>query len=447
MTETQETKRTVGGTIAVDAYCLIDGFLLREDDDADGNPNDYKRVTVPITRLPAILGRDREANDDKNFFGIGTLKQFSREHFRIDYWCNERGRLGQHKSSDAFQWDHSQDSSDLMNPDDVDLSKPFFTVTCLGKNGLCVQGQKVEKDKSIVVKHGAAVQASALCFYFLQTLSPSYRKIKTTSDHKIIDSDSVDSPPSKRRRGLTGMQADLDLLSTEELLKQLDTAIKTNVWERKHQFIGSTLSGRAVMAAAQAPELHEKAAQSGDSLERSEVMDWIAESEQFSKWSQQMLTKLEAKSYQSSITNAMVKAGFTRTAEKGRYIKWILPKLGHSEGSSKKEGSKEAKQHTTPTKTAVSKDSGRSEKSVEAKGETKTLRDPKVMTAANKDETLVNSSREETAEQVGSSSGEEKEEQVGSSGGGGSIEQADDSGGEEKEDGDDSLSGPELEQK
>lgn len=326
MTETNQIKRVVGGNTSVDAFCLIDGFIVRGED--DGTANEYKRVTVPVTRLPAIFGRDHEVIGEKNFFGIGTLKQFSREHFRVDYWCNDRGRLGQPQSSDSFQWDHSQDSSELMNPDDVDLSKPFFTVTCLGKNGLCVQGQKVEKDKSIVVKHGAAVQASALCFYFLMSSSLSYQTIKVLNDHKIVDSDSVDSPPSKRRRGLTGMQADLDLLSTEELLDQLNTAIEANVWERKHQFIGSTLSGRAVIAAAKAPDLRQKAAQSGDALERSEVMEWIAESKQFSKWSQQMLTKLEAKSYQASITNAMIKAGYTRTAEKGRYIKWILPKLG-----------------------------------------------------------------------------------------------------------------------
>lgn len=423
MTETEEKKRTLGGTIDVDAYCLIVGFMVRDDDDKDDQQshNDYKRVTVPVTRLPAIFGRDHEVTGNSNFFGIGTLKQFSREHFRIDYWCNDRGRLGQFQSSDAFQWDQSQDSSELMNPDNVDLSKPFFTVTCLGKNGLCVQGQKVEKDKSIVVKNRAAVKASSFCFYFLQSSNPLYRKINIPSHHKTttIDSDSVDSPPSKRRRGFSGLQAELDLLSTEELLDQLNTAIITNAWERKHQFVGSTLSGRAVMAAAQAPELHEKAAQSGNMLERAEVMDWIAESEQFSKWSQQMLMKLEAKSYQASITNAMVKAGYTRTAEKGRYIKWRLPEPGDNEGTSsvKKGEPQEHGQDTTPTKTVTSNESLAGMKSADAKGSAEALGESDgTLVDKNETGTSLDSSREkQTDDEEGeaNSSGEENGKQSG----------------------------------
>ncbi|GAX13445.1 hypothetical protein FisN_34Lh049 [Fistulifera solaris] len=324
MTEDTTKKRTLGGSTAVDAYCLIDGFLVREDDD-DSNS---ERVTIPVTRLPAIFGRDHEAAEPNHFFGIGTLKLFSREHFRIDYW-SKGGRWGQTSSSEAFQWDNSLESSELINPENIDLDKPFFTITCLGKNGLFVQGRKVEKDQSIVIKDRTAVKASSLCFYFLRPLHPEYRAISIPSNAKPIlmdncDGDSADSPPSKKRRGFSGLQAELDLLSTDELLEQFNTAIATNVWERKHQFVGSTISVRAVMAAAQSPELHGLAAKSGD-LERAEVMDWIAASERFAKWSQQMLTKLEAKSYQASITNAMVKVGFTRTAEKGRYIKWRLP--------------------------------------------------------------------------------------------------------------------------
>lgn len=421
MSQTQTTKkRTVGGTIAVDAYCLIDGYLIRNNDDDDDSPsvNEYKRVTIPVTRLPAIFGRDgEETTDDKNFFGMGSLPQFSREHFRIDYWCNERGRLGQ-SQSEAFQWDYSQNSNELMNPDGVDLSNPFFTVTCLGKNGLVCQKQKVEKDKSIVVEHGAAIQASSFCFYFLSSSNPSYRNIDITSHDSsnkknkiILDTDSMESPPSKRKRGLTGMQAELDLLSTEELLEQLNTAIVTNVWDRKHQFIGSTLSGRAVTAAAHAPELRRKAALADNALERNEVMDWIAASEPFSHWSQQMLTKLEAKSYQASITNAMVKMGFTRTAEKGRYIKWILPPLsdgGGGQNSSSKEdhvktkGREESKQHKH--------DSVRDNKVVVAKGTTKAVEDSKVSSNNNneKDEKAisVDAGTKESAEQAVDSGGD-----------------------------------------
>ncbi|GAX11231.1 hypothetical protein FisN_34Hh049 [Fistulifera solaris] len=370
MTEEATKKRTLGGSTAVDAYCLIDGFLVREDDDTNG-----ERVTIPVTRLPAIFGRDHEAAEPNHFFGIGTLKLFSREHFRIDYW-SKGGRWGQTSSLDAFQWDNSMESSELMNPEDVDLDKPFFTITCLGKNGIFVQGRKVERDQSIVIKDRTAVKASSLCFYFLRPLHPEYRAISIPSNNaKPIlvdnrDGDSVDSPPLKKRRGFGGLQAELDVLSTDELLEQFSTAIATSVWERRHQFVGSTISVRAVMAAAQSPELHALAAKSGD-LERAEVMDWIAASERFSKWSQQMLMKLEAKSYQASITNAMIKVGFTRTAEKGRYIKWRLPQqIQHLGGAE----SPKPSPNTTPTnKTVSDNDSVDDNHSVDEKDDDKQL--------------------------------------------------------------------------
>lgn len=419
MTEIENTKkRTLGGASQVDAYCLIDGFLVRDDDKDDTNNNDYQRVTVPVTRLPAVFGRDHDVKEDDNinFFGIGTLKQFSRQHFRIDYWCNNsNGRLGQfQKSSELFQWDEEDNnnnrrpddsSSELMNPENINLSKPFFTVTCLGKNGLFVQGKKVEKDKSIVVQDKTAVKASSFCFYFLQPSNLSYQtvSIPPSSRQKQSraidrDNDSIDSPPCKKKRGFSGLQAELDLLSTEDLLKQLNTAIETNTWERKHQFVGSTISTRAVAAAAQAPDLHALAAKSGGSLERSEVMDWIAASEQFSKWSQQMLLKLEAKSYQASITNAMVKGGYTRTAEKGRYIKWILPKLDKKTVVIKKEPGAEADSPDTPTKTVSSNDSLPDLPSTEEKHANEALGD------SNEKET----GEKQTDNEDGNSSGEEE---------------------------------------
>jgi hypothetical protein len=410
MTEEITTKKRtlVGGSTSVDAYCLIDGFLVREDDETN-----CERVTVPVTRLPAIFGRDHEATEAAQFFGIGTLKQFSREHFRIDYW-SKGGRWGQTSSSEAFQWDNSVECNELMNPDDVVLDKPFFTITCLGKNGLFVQGRKVEKDQSIVIKDRTAVKASSLCFYFLRPLHPEYRAISIPNNAKPIlldnqDGDSIDSPPSKKRRGFSGLQAELDLLSTDELLEQFSTAIATNVWERKHQFVGSTISGRAVMAAAQSPELHALAAKSGD-LERVEVMDWIAASERFAKWSQQMLTKLEAKSYQASITNAMVKVGFTRTAEKGRYIKWRLPQqIQPLEDGAE---SPKAGPNTTPTnKTLSDNDSVDDNHSVDNKDVDKTMNISNDGTLEDETDIAHSSREQQTEEDDKSKRGIEEEEE------------------------------------
>lgn len=46
------------------AFCLLDGF--QEDDSS--------RVTFPIFRLPATLGRSLDVNIDKNFIGMGLNK-------------------------------------------------------------------------------------------------------------------------------------------------------------------------------------------------------------------------------------------------------------------------------------------------------------------------------------------------------------------------------------
>jgi hypothetical protein len=72
-------------------------------------------------------------------------------------------------------------------------------------------------------------------------------------------------------------------------------------------------------------------------------MDWIADSDTFRKWVEQMATKLEPKSYQSSITKAMVKAEYERTSSTGRYIKWLLPKQFRKSPDRKEEGKKEKK--------------------------------------------------------------------------------------------------------
>ena len=55
-------------------------------------------------------------------------------------------------------------------------------------------------------------------------------------------------------------------------------------------------------------------------------MKWIQNSPRYSKWVGEMLTKLEYKSYQSSVGKALNKAGYERTGTTGRHVRWILPK-------------------------------------------------------------------------------------------------------------------------
>jgi hypothetical protein len=329
-----EHQPILGGTLETPAFCLLDGVLMAEE---------QQRVTFPISRLPAILGRTHKTRDT-NVIGMGAAKALSREQCRIDYWCHETGRLEQtSQESQEFEYVEDASSKDEMKPPKDD--EPFYSITCLGKNRIFVNGARVDQGATMPLPAGAAVKISTFFLYFLLPNKPSTRtmqvKLKkqqqpraaapaTTNKRKADQSEGgaqkQPQPAAKRARGFSSIQAELDTLSTDELRRQLTAAIEEDIWERRHQLIGSTLSGRAVVAAAQASELREKEKESSG-LTRGQVMEWIAASDAFAEWSLQMQTKLETKSYQSSITKAMVKAGFTRTASSGRYIKWFMPPL------------------------------------------------------------------------------------------------------------------------
>jgi hypothetical protein len=125
------------------------------------------------------------------------------------------------------------------------------------------------------------------------------------------------------------MQSEIESLSTNQLLLEMKAANDADIWDRRHQLIGSTLSYRAVVEATHDTEWYER---EGGTVSRSAVMDWVAASEKFGGWVEQMLSKLEQKSYQASITKGMIKAGYIRTTSSGRYIKWIVPRPNDTKG-------------------------------------------------------------------------------------------------------------------
>jgi hypothetical protein len=58
---------------------------------------------------------------------------------------------------------------------------------------------------------------------------------------------------------------------------------------------------------------------------RSEIMKWIKNSPKYCNWVSEMQSRMEFKSYQSSIGKALNRAGFERTGTTGRHVRWILP--------------------------------------------------------------------------------------------------------------------------
>lgn len=353
---------SLGGPIDTLAFCLLDGIF------EDPKESTKKRVTVPINRLPAVLGRSHSTTD-KGFFGLGKVKALSREQCRIDYrtaigsgsgsGTGGSGQLEQDDpNKDSFTWKRNnsnsekQTTAELSNPTKLDLSNKagFFVITCLGKNRITVNGERVEQGQTAVLPTGSTIRISHYSLYFFLPIEASTKTMQlpdtvsstttaqtggankrksTSSSAASITTTSGSGGPLKKSKIAAGgwptLQAELDSMSVDALLEHLEAGMETENWDRRQQLVGSTLSYRAVLAAARS-KIIQASAKANGGASRSEIMNWIEKSEKFGKWRALMLTKLEIKSYQASITKALIRAEFERTGTSGRYIKWLLPK-------------------------------------------------------------------------------------------------------------------------
>jgi hypothetical protein len=80
---------------------------------------------------------------------------------------------------------------------------------------------------------------------------------------------------------------------------------------------------RAAKDASRSATIKEYAKDNG--VARSRIIEWIETSPKYRNWVQQMLSKVEPRSYQAAITKSLLKAGYTRNGTAGRYVKWHLP--------------------------------------------------------------------------------------------------------------------------
>jgi FHA domain len=314
---------TVGGDIAQPALCLLDGI------ECDESAN---RTTLPIARLPVVLGRSHDSDDGTYFVGMGRSKAFSRQHMRIDY----RIPIGNNLTVCAFAQNDLENEVFELKKDDKDTLESaeiwnfesprlpengFYTVTCLGKNRIIVNQRRLEQGETVLLESGFAIRVGNLALYFLEPTEPSTNFME------------IEGPPVKKRKwgGVSSakptvasakrpMILEIEELPTKKLLRRMTAAVDKDVWDRKHQLIGSTISYRAILDCARAMRKAGKT-----EVSRTEVMDWISDTDRYGEWVDQMLTKMEPKSYQSSITKALIKANFNRTSSTGRYIKWTLP--------------------------------------------------------------------------------------------------------------------------
>jgi hypothetical protein len=323
----------VGGVLDEPAFCLLDGVFTTDD-------GTHERIKIPIPCLPAILGRTRLRSDgeSENFVPMGTAKTLSRQNFRIDY----RTLMGtfNYEASGKFSFVENEEAYNSITKDPTDTA--FFAITCIGKNSMLVDGKNIKQGESALISHGSKVVIKKFVLQFclpkegtkVETTTVSNevnRSVLAVKRRQSIGSDTasavtaVKGKKTKKDTAAGGTrQAELDDLSTEDLLQQFFANIANGEWDRRQSMIGGTIAFRAIVEAAYAKELQHQAYYERG-LFRTVIMDWVANSDKFSEWKKHMLANLEEKSYQANITKAMMKAGYERTSSAGRYVKWTLP--------------------------------------------------------------------------------------------------------------------------
>lgn len=314
------------------------------------------KITLPLTRLPAKLGRTHKT-DEKNFFGLGSAKALSRNHCVIFYRDAVGGRLGQfgrdgdeELTYQPRKRDEGNGAEDIICPgqDDGDglPEHGFYAIECLGKNKIIVGGKRVDMNQVALLRHGETIKLGSYSLYFLlptdcssdnkatmmKVPNPAYEEYqrkraldRASAADEEDDTSSLSSNKKQRTVSQQSVGAELEALPLEALLDRITEACKSEQWDRKNQMLGTAVAMHAVRDAARSSEVQNIAKEHGG-VARGEVLDWIEKSPVYSNWVSQMLSKLEEKSYHSNISKAIIRAGYQRTGTTGRHVRWALPK-------------------------------------------------------------------------------------------------------------------------
>jgi len=450
-TDKEEEKAVMfGGPIDTPAFALLSGFYESTNPPTDSSDGETpKKVTtkvpisIPITSLPATLGRMHKNASDQ-FFSLGTCKSLSRNHAIITYRDAHGGLLGKYDGAGTSRgtgeeegdtivleegWGYKYPSklskttsgssntssikqtstmtpktiiqptatshthaktltSDDLTPTtshtdkngDVNYNNSslpqsgFFAIECLGKNRIFVGKHRILPGEIAHLTSGTTIQISTYSLYFFlpedatsSTLSvrnpnpddggggseeeeeedacastgagvggspgtPIKRKRKR---HPSTDDNEHNSKSNKQSQTSTTTSISIsnkkssnnpksEKKSVTNLLQKFHSAIETNTFERKHQMMSGTIMNYAVRDASHDTHLQKRSRAEGG-LARSEIIDWIAASDRYKMWVDRVMEKLEVKSYQSNISKALMKEGYTRIGTTGRHVKWTLP--------------------------------------------------------------------------------------------------------------------------
>eukprot|EP00978_Attheya_sp_CCMP212_P021793 scaffold64079_cov54-Attheya_sp.AAC.1 len=354
--------------------------------DASGD-SEQKEVKIPLTRLPATIGRTHKSKD-KSFVGLGEARVLSRNHFAIYYRDASGGRIGQYSKEDTSNSSENDSHNELVykpkqnnddshdkrivwpnreedDDDDNDLpATGFFAIECLGKNKIFVGQRRVDQGRVAIIEHGTPLKIASYKLYFLlpdnnsekgagpatimrvpnpawqeyQTKKRTRAPISAEASDDDDDNSKARSPGAKRHKGdvsvassvrnpthgMTGLALTLEAEKTRVLLVRMLDAVENGRWERKDQMVGSAIALHAVRDAARSPKIR-KLADESDGVSRADIIEWIGLNDMYAQWTVHMMEKMEYKSYQASISKALLKAGFTRRGTTGRHVKWNLP--------------------------------------------------------------------------------------------------------------------------
>lgn len=384
--EDEDKKRplVMGGNIETPAFALLVG---RVEDPNDSSNKD--KISVPLTRLPATIGRTHK-NSDGNFFGLGMHKTLSRAHCAIYYRDAGGGRLGQYKAdSDELVYRPREKAKDadsekkkekggkeekdnkVLRPircsasiemnddgnhdhsDDIERlpASGFFVIECLGKNKIIVGGRKVDQGQVALLESGTPIKLGSYSLYFLlpnelsgekgttvRVPNPAYEAYQRKRARAVLEGGGGGgAPPSKRKKGEASAFASAPRLAigggpTSELEALPVTILLTRMSDAMHS--GQWERKHQMIGSAISLHAVRDAARSAEmrkiakkegGVARGEVMRWIESSPVYLGWVSQMLGKMELKSYQSNISKALVKAGYMRTGTTGRHVRWTLP--------------------------------------------------------------------------------------------------------------------------
>mmetsp|Transcript_8329 Transcript_8329/g.16945 ORF Transcript_8329/g.16945 Transcript_8329/m.16945 type:complete len:1022 (-) Transcript_8329:990-4055(-) len=359
----QQKHPALGGQIDEPAYALLTGRCYDPKTDA------ACVVSVPLTRIPATLGRAHDTHS-ASFFGLGTNKSLSRSH-AVVYYRDSAGagtiqlgfdsetpgtitkRCKKPKKSDGKHRNHSAEQ--IIRPKGI-VSLPAsgcFVVECLGKNGMVVGGEQIKQGQAAMLQHGTTIQMATYSLYFLlpqdaklldvKILNPAYadhqrsaKKMRReleeidvgTASSCSDDESTLANKPMQERGGFSNIQKakieQLEALPYRIALQRFNEAVNDpDEWEREYRLLNAAIIVHAVRAAARSKTLRRVQLES-DGVQRSDVVKWVKKSSIFRPWVEKTMEGITPERFDIKIGKAIVKAGYTKTGGVGHWG-WLLP--------------------------------------------------------------------------------------------------------------------------